>query len=191
MPAPTQSGRGNVYQRRQNGKSQRGELNHHEFPWRNEFNQEIDGRTAHANIQGDADGFERTAPVGSFPSGASEFGVHDMAGNAMEWVSDWYDAGYYQQSPVKNPQGPDFGLFGRVLRGGSWRDTTNDVHSAKRRFLLVNLADETMGFRCALDVAPTQGNTPWNLNNDGTVNIFNLVIVGSNFGTQNPTVGGT
>jgi formylglycine-generating enzyme required for sulfatase activity len=36
-----------------------------------------------------------TTAVGSYPSGASPYGVHDMAGNVWEWVADWFDATYY------------------------------------------------------------------------------------------------
>jgi iron(II)-dependent oxidoreductase len=42
-----------------------------------------------------------------------------MAGNAAEWVADWYDEKYYVTSPVKNPSGPEAGKF-RVFRGGSY-----------------------------------------------------------------------
>jgi len=42
-----------------------------------------------------------------------------MAGNVWQWCADWYDNQYYQQSPRKNPTGPDTGTA-RVLRGGSW-----------------------------------------------------------------------
>ncbi|MCZ6681434.1 MAG: SUMF1/EgtB/PvdO family nonheme iron enzyme [Candidatus Poribacteria bacterium] len=161
-----------------------------EFPWGNAFDEDVDGETIHANIAGDVDGFELTAPVGSFPTGASEFGVHDMAGNVMEWVADWYDPEYYKESPVANPTGPISGL-GRVLRGGSWGDMPDEVRSAKRRSLLANLADRTIGFRCALDTPeePTQGNAPWDVDNNGTVNILDLVLVGSNFGNPNATAG--
>jgi len=63
-----------------------------------------------------------TAPVGSYSDGASPYGVMDMAGNASEWVSDWYDENYYQDSPLENPAGPNDGT-GRVVRGGAWFDS--------------------------------------------------------------------
>ena len=49
----------------------------------------------------------------------SPYGVMHMAGNAAEWVSDWYDAAYYAGSPVVDPQGPEEGQR-HVFRGGSF-----------------------------------------------------------------------
>jgi formylglycine-generating enzyme required for sulfatase activity len=81
-------------------------------------------------IAGYDDGYAETAPVGSFPAGASPYGVLDMAGNVWEWCGDWYDSNYYQTAPTKNPTGPEArvrvqvlpGIYvtGRVVRGGSW-----------------------------------------------------------------------
>jgi formylglycine-generating enzyme required for sulfatase activity len=72
-----------------------------------------------------------TTPVGSYPAGASPYGVMDMAGNVYEWCADWYDGNYYASAPNKNPQGPSSGSS-RVLRGGSWYGGPNDVRVAYR-----------------------------------------------------------
>ena len=80
------------------------------WPWGNEFQPD------RANLNGDDDGYEFTAPVGSFPTGASPYGLLDMAGNAAEWVADWYDAETYAHSPAQNPTGPGGGDQ-KVIRG--------------------------------------------------------------------------
>ncbi|WP_085942490.1 formylglycine-generating enzyme family protein [Acidovorax sp. NO-1] len=63
------------------------------------------------------DGHAFTAPVGSY--GANAFGLHDMLGNAWEWVADWHGDNYYAHSPRNDPRGPAHGTV-RVRRGGSW-----------------------------------------------------------------------
>ena len=66
-----------------------------------------------------------TLPVGSLPDGASPYGVLDMVGNVAEWVSDWYQADYYDSGQLSDPQGPDDGIGfsdeweARVTRGGN------------------------------------------------------------------------
>lgn len=70
-----------------------------------------------------------TTFVGQFkPNG---FGLYDMHGNVYEWCSDWYDEGYYNLSPQKDPQGPPEGKL-RVCRGGSWGTPPWDCASARR-----------------------------------------------------------
>jgi formylglycine-generating enzyme required for sulfatase activity/serine/threonine protein kinase len=97
----------------------------------------------------DNDSFPATAPVGSFPMGASSHGVLDLAGNVWEWTADWFAP--YTPSPEKDPKGPKAGTQ-RVLRGGDffgyepewarpayrWRDDPETYNHA-------------IGFRCAAD----------------------------------------
>jgi formylglycine-generating enzyme required for sulfatase activity len=92
------------------------------------------------------DGYTYTAPVGSYPRGASPYGVHDMAGNVWEWCSDWYDSDYYKKSPHKNPRGPETGSI-HVVRGGSWGSDAGELRSADRRGGRSFDRDVDLGFR--------------------------------------------
>ncbi|HQL55862.1 MAG TPA: SUMF1/EgtB/PvdO family nonheme iron enzyme, partial [Phycisphaerae bacterium] len=59
-----------------------------------------------------------TSPVGAFaPNG---YGLHDMAGNILEWCWDWWSGDYYSTSPYLDPRGPET-ASSRALRGGAWR----------------------------------------------------------------------
>jgi formylglycine-generating enzyme required for sulfatase activity/predicted Ser/Thr protein kinase len=94
------------------------------------------------------DGYERTAPVGSFPAGASWCGALDLAGNVWEWVADTYDGDYYESSPSRNPLGPEEKNL-KVLRGGSWSYLYESVRCANRgRYGRCDRYD-FIGFRCA------------------------------------------
>ena len=99
------------------------------------------------------DKHDTTAPVGSYEAGVSPYGLFDMAGNVMEWVADWYGKNYYENSPNMNPPGPESGTY-RVLRGGSWFDTLENIRTFKRTDLDPNTAYNYIGFRCARDAAP-------------------------------------
>jgi formylglycine-generating enzyme required for sulfatase activity len=88
-----------------------------------------------------------TTAVGSYPSGASPYGALDMAGNVWEWVNDWYSDSYYQQSPARNPTGPNSGT-GRVLRGSDWGES--NVRSAERIGVPPDGMLDRIGFRCAV-----------------------------------------
>lgn len=87
---------------------------------------------------------------GTKEGGKSPYGVFHMAGNAAEWVADWYDREYYLRSPEKNPTGPESGEK-RVIRGGSWNDIPAGVRSTARVAAEPSFRDLTLGFRCALD----------------------------------------
>jgi len=88
-----------------------------------------------------------TTEVGSYPSGASLYGVMDMAGNVWEWVNDWYDESYYLNSPARNPTGPESGKV-RVLRGGGWKNEANYVRIAYRGSYVPDNWFSVRGFRC-------------------------------------------
>jgi formylglycine-generating enzyme required for sulfatase activity len=98
-----------------------------------------------------------TQPVGSHPSGASPYGLLDMAGNVFEWTADYYAAEYYAQSPAQDPQGPppppegDF----RVVRSSSWN--TGDLRALTttvRNNFPATTSDPALGFRCARTTDP-------------------------------------
>jgi formylglycine-generating enzyme required for sulfatase activity len=99
------------------------------------------------------DGYSMTAPVGSYPAGASPYGALDMAGNVSEWVNDWYDREYYAASPERNPQGPGLGEQ-RVLRGGSFFEEQWEFRSTGRMRGFPDFFDILIGFRVVMDPGP-------------------------------------
>lgn len=119
-----------------------------QWPWGNEFD------LAMANLNGDDDGYGHTAPVGSFPSGASPYGLLNMAGNAAEWVADWFGEEYYAQSPAANPPGPASGeqklVRGTLANGGGGPEKCRCVARFPQ-----DPGRWEFGFRCVSDVAPT------------------------------------
>jgi formylglycine-generating enzyme required for sulfatase activity len=129
----------------------------HVYPWGDEFEcsrGNFDDETAMDDyvVPGGegCDGYERTAPVGSFPSGVSWCEALDMAGNVWEWVADWYDGAYYERSPASNPTGPSSGES-RGLRGGSWFNGSDLVRGAYRSVDIPVAKKFDAGFRCARD----------------------------------------
>jgi formylglycine-generating enzyme required for sulfatase activity len=118
------------------------------WPWGNEF------EPSRANLHGDEDGYGPTAPVGSFPGDASPYGLLDVAGNASEWVADWFDPEYYDKSPARNPVGP---------AGGERRVHRGTIANAgggpeKSRCVARYGADPSWdyGFRCAASIVPEE-----------------------------------
>ncbi len=132
------------------------------YPWGDEFDctrGNFDDETEYDDyvVPGNegCDGYVTTAPVGSYPAGASPYGALDMAGNVWEWAADWYDSDYYARSPSRNPQGPDSGYF-KVLRGGSWSVDPYRARSASRDWLHPVLRLNYRGFRCGMSPASSQ-----------------------------------
>lgn len=124
------------------------------YPWGNQnpagnllnfadINHNVDWSDKNVN-----DGYEFTAPIGSYPARASPYGAQEMAENVWEWVADWYLKAYYSQSPQNNPPGPSIGAT-RILRGSSWNTNDNRIRSANRERVEFDLTELVIGFRCA------------------------------------------
>jgi len=98
------------------------------YPWGGELPNATNSNSL--NTVGD------TSRVGSYPNGASPFGVLDMAGNVWEWVADYYKGNYYAESPTDNPTGPDNGGldYMRVIRGGSFQDDASMLRISNRGY---------------------------------------------------------
>jgi sulfatase modifying factor 1 len=139
----------------------RGGLDRKHYVWGDDFNP--GGKTLANTWQGAfpmsntaADGFNGTAPVGSFP--ANGFGLVDMAGNVWEWCADWYRPGYDASSLATDPTGPpdsfdpeDPRTPKRVQRGGSF--LCNDQYCKRYDPGSRGKSDPTsgtcnVGFRC-------------------------------------------
>ncbi|MDP7556428.1 MAG: SUMF1/EgtB/PvdO family nonheme iron enzyme [Nitrospinaceae bacterium] len=105
---------------------------------------------------GASDGYQYTAPVGKFPP--NPFGLHDMNGNVAEWVNDWHQTNYYNNSKKDNPKGPrpdaevTIGATNdKILRGGSWKSGPDTLRSAWRKSFWTDYRKDGLGFRCVAD----------------------------------------
>lgn len=77
---------------------------------------------------------------------ANPWGIFDIYGNVWEWVSDWYDAGYYEITKSKDPQGPVSGKM-RVIRGGASNFDSSYCRSAARESYPPQNRSRSIGFR--------------------------------------------
>jgi iron(II)-dependent oxidoreductase len=94
-----------------------------------------------------------SVPVGSKRNGDSPFGVADMVGNVSEWVSDFYDAGYYADSQGEDdPKGPNDGTQ-RSIKGSAFTvPGTFPAHRiSKRNAVDPGTVLRIYGVRCARD----------------------------------------
>lgn len=150
----------------------RGALVDAEFSWGNEYMP--DGRPMANNWQGEfpwqnllEDGYEWTAPVGSFPPNA--YGLFDMAGNVWEWTTDWFqEHGRIEHvcCTIENPRGgdreqsldprsPAIKIPRKVMKGGSYLCAPNycrRYRPAARMAQMVDTSTCHLGFRCIVRV---------------------------------------
>jgi formylglycine-generating enzyme required for sulfatase activity len=119
-----------------------------EFPWQNLCQ----------------DGYEWTAPVGSFPPNG--YGLHEMAGNVWEWTTDWYqEHGKIKHAccTIDNPRGgeaeqsydpnssPGIRIPRKVMKGGSYLCAPNycrRYRPAARMPQAIDTSTCHLGFRC-------------------------------------------
>jgi len=98
-----------------------------------------------------------TWPVASRP--ASRYGLYDMAGNAHEWVNDWYSKSYRAcgaDCAGRDPKGPCGGRDRcpghrfKIVKGGSWWWPGKIALASHRRpHYPANRPYHHFGFRCA------------------------------------------
>lgn len=88
------------------------------------------------------------ASVESGENGRSPYGLYHMAGNAAEWVEDWFGIDYYATMPDRNPRGANQGRY-KVVRGGSWKSAPPLLRAATRNGAAPEQRTATIGFRCA------------------------------------------
>jgi len=91
----------------------------------------------------------QTHPVGE--KSPNRWGLHDMHGNVWEWVDDWYDAKYYAKSPEKDPLNSVAGDT-NVIRGGSWVNSPEFLHSSTRLFQKTLYKGDDVGLRVAISI---------------------------------------
>ena len=129
-------------------KAARGGNDEREFPWGNRFDASAFNWGENTGF-GSQDGFVTSSPVGFYAASASPYGAHDMAGNAMEWTSDWFDGDFYATAPRTDPFSSNPASGQRVARGGSWTFAGNAGRVAYRFYLDPQSREDGLGFRCA------------------------------------------
>jgi len=125
------------------------------YPWGDELVFEGESVCDYANIFSCSSDIEE---ITDNISGKSMVGCFNMAGNVMEWVGDWYDPYYYAYlSSILNkvdPSGPLFNTGEKVIKGGSFKNSLEDVRIGRRYHKPPDFYAEDTGFRCVSYVNP-------------------------------------
>lgn len=94
----------------------------------------------------------------------NDFGLYNMAGNVAEWTSSlYYEGGYTFQHDMNpdirwNAKDSDPPRMKRkVIRGGSWKDVGYFLQTSTRAYEYQDTAKSYIGFRCVIDLPPSQG----------------------------------
>jgi len=95
---------------------------------------------------------DKTHPVAK--KAANAFGLHDMHGNAYEWVEDrWHNT--YEGAPTDGSSWVEDGEeMVRVVHGGSWQRDPKDLRAAHRDGYPDGFRDYNIGFRLARTLNP-------------------------------------
>ena len=138
-------------------KAARGGLDRKQYVWGNVFAPSAEGEGGGGG-RGGRGGRNAAKPpanfhstgeveVGKYPPNG--YGLFDMAGNVWQWVNDWYERNYYSISPLKNPKGPENGMY-KVFRGGGWSDEEErNLMPSNRNYTEPVERSLTISFRCA------------------------------------------
>ncbi|WP_058866531.1 formylglycine-generating enzyme family protein [Chloracidobacterium thermophilum] len=117
------------------------------FPWGNAFD------PSRANVK--ASGLGVPVRVGTYPAGASPFGVLDMTGNVWEWTAS--EARLYPGSTEKPPSWDkplNPGTRLQIIRGGAFTEDTRRCTVTYRNWVPSDFKARELGFRCAQDQPP-------------------------------------
>lgn len=124
-------------------RAARGSERWRRFPWGRQYNSRLANHGRSPRGPDGDDGAVLVAPVGSFPSGASPYGLLDVAGNVWEWIRDPPPDGLVTA-------GTDASVY-RIIRGGSWMQPPEALRVTHRAWQLATSHHADVGLRCAYD----------------------------------------
>lgn len=128
-------------------KAARGGLVGKKYPWGDTPPDETQ-----TNLSGIEDGFEFSAPVGSFIP--NNYGLYDMLGNVGEWCLDSYNANADSNKKIADTTSNFYKIeSGRGVRGGAWSYESYHLYGSYRSYI-PSANRENIGFRCVRPVKP-------------------------------------